>query len=128
MAKITGSITMSGERNPFSDDGYSWTVKLRYERRKMTTPFYTGSLAGEPSLAEVVECLALDAAGYINSDGFEGWADEYGYDTDSRKAEATYKAVESQTRKLEQLLGEPMFSEVVWHGDDKWGQYVKEPS
>jgi hypothetical protein len=35
---------------------------------------------------------------------FEDWAADYGYDADSRKAEATYRAVVAQTKQLRALL------------------------
>jgi len=35
----------------------------------------------------------------------EDWCAEYGYDTDSRKAERTFRAVERQTKALKRMLG-----------------------
>ncbi len=37
---------------------------------------------------------------------FDEWARDLGYDTDSRRAEKTYKQVVSQTAKLKRFLGE----------------------
>jgi hypothetical protein len=44
-----------------------------------------------PSAAEVLGCVARDAE--AQSMTFDEWAGEYGYDTDSRKAEDTYRGV-----------------------------------
>lgn len=43
-----------------------------------------------PTFADVLYCLLSDAYA-LECDGFEDWADEHGYDPDSRKAEAIYK-------------------------------------
>src|SRR5688572_11046040 len=106
--RITGTITYGNnvERNDdWTRSSNPWTVELRYQRRKMTVPFWTGSALGEPSLADVLQCLALDATDYDGCRSFEDWCGDYGYDSDSRKAEATWRQVESQTRKLRVLLG-----------------------
>lgn len=44
-----------------------------------------------PLLRDVMSCLLLDYS-VLDAGGFEDWADELGYDTDSRKAEAIYRA------------------------------------
>ena len=46
----------------------------------------------------------MDATGY-DSD-FEDWADNYGYDTDSRKAEKIWREVQSTSKRTRQLLGD----------------------
>lgn len=45
----------------------------------------------QPSLADVMQCLLLDAEA-LSYARFEDWADSYGYDPDSRTAEAVYRA------------------------------------
>lgn len=52
----------------------------------------------KPSAYSVLACLTLDY-----SDSFEDFCSEYGYDTDSRMAEKTYKAVIEQDRQLRRL-------------------------
>ncbi len=44
----------------------------------------------EPDPVNVLYCLVLDSD-VLDSGGFENWAYDFGYDTDSRKAEAIYK-------------------------------------
>jgi hypothetical protein len=39
-----------------------------------------------PSIESVVSCIVLDSFGYENAIDFEEWANEYGYDADSREA------------------------------------------
>lgn len=66
-----------------------------------------------PRLADVLDCLASDANGYDNSRNFEDWASDYGYDTDSRKAEATYRIVAEQAKGLRYFLGDNAYRELI---------------
>lgn len=94
---------------PFRDDwrdANPYTITIRYQRRAMTVPFYTGpGWSREPELEDALECFCADALGVINASCFEEWADELGFDGDSRGAEATYRQVQHQTEELRRLLG-----------------------
>lgn len=64
--------------------------------------------AGRPLLpvfADVLHSLASDSD-VIDCATFEEWAENYGMDTDSRKAEATYRACLEIALKLRNGLGE----------------------
>ena len=65
-----------------------------------------GHNGNTPKLEEVINCLASDASGVENAHDFADWCSEYGYDTDSRKAEKTYKACQRQCGQLKRLFGE----------------------
>ena len=67
-----------------------------------------------PTLADVLDCLASDASGVDNAQSFEDWASEYGYDTDSRKAERTYRICEEQAQKLKALLGQDAYNQLLY--------------
>ncbi len=58
-----------------------------------------------PELVDVLDCLASDAASVENCRMFEDWANEMGYDEDSRSAERTYQICEKQSKDLRFLLG-----------------------
>jgi hypothetical protein len=51
-----------------------------------------------PELRDVFYSLLMDAEAY--SMGFEEWADNFGYDRDSRKAESTYNECAAIGRSL----------------------------
>jgi hypothetical protein len=82
----------------------------------------------DPTLADVLDCLASDASGYENArvdtrpdekqdkalTVFEGWASEYGYDTDSRKAEKTFRAIKRQSEQLKRTIGAEAYEELLW--------------
>lgn len=102
-----------------TDQMDGWTVVLRNGRRRMTVPFYMGMgrNGAEPTAAEVLNCLCMDAAGLENAHTFEEWAAEYGYDEDSRTAEATFRLVERSTRRLRQFLGDD-FKALIYADED----------
>ncbi len=94
-----------------------WRVTLRRPdpRRQFTLVFSMGRghNGAEPKADEVLDCLASDAAGYENTTGFEDWAEYYGYDTDSRSAERTYRAVERETHRLSRFMGDE-YESLLW--------------
>jgi hypothetical protein len=107
------TLSMSTERtdhNPSMPDSEAmdhWYCTLRYGTKRMPLVFSMGSAhhAKAPTLDDVMGCLAMDASSVDNARNFEDWAAELGYDTDSRKAEATYRACVDQVAKLRNLLG-----------------------
>jgi hypothetical protein len=90
--------------------------KPRTYTARMTVHFSKGfGLKGaEPTAAEVLDCLASDAAGIENARSFEDWCSEYGYDTDSRRAEKTFKTCEHQASRLKTFLGDELFETLLW--------------
>ena len=64
-----------------------------------------------PKTADVVYSLVLDA-GVLDARNFEDWASEYGYDTDSRKAETIYRACLEIALQLRNGLGEAMLADL----------------
>lgn len=106
-AKVRADVTWA-DSNPHMDDmpagSRHYRVTLRYKGRQMTVPFSCGPLIErEPSAKDVLECLLSDSCGA--DEAFEDWCAELGYDSDSRKAERTYKAVQAQSVKTRNLLG-----------------------
>lgn len=73
----------------------------------------------EPTAEDLLDCQAVEAASIENTGAFEEWASELGMDTDSRKAERTYKAACLQVEKLRQFLGEDLYSQLLWHVERK---------
>lgn len=94
---------------------YKVTLSVPYTDRRMTVSYHMGSgLKHKPKTIEVMSGLLLDASGVAYGQSFEEWASDYGYDTDSRKAEAIYQACREQTEALRNFLltdGDPW---VMW--------------
>jgi hypothetical protein len=124
MNRITSTITF-GNKVPTSEQLESWkhcnpwTVTLRYQRRQYTFPFWTGTgWTSEPETFDALHCILSDASGFENSSGFEDWASDYGYDTDSRKAERIYRSVEVVYTNVKRLLGDD-FEDFMGMDDDE---------
>lgn len=109
------------DRNPHMEGSdrnmNNYKVQLACAKRRMTLYYSMGfAHEGEPKVADVINCLASDASGVENSDAdFEKWCGEYGYDTDSRRAERTFKACWGSSRKLKQLIGDEAYDVLLWH-------------
>lgn len=75
--------------------GYSRSTGFRCDPKKPINPDTNGVL-----YSIVMDSSVLDAG------GFENWASDYGFDTDSRKAEAIYKQCLEQALQLRAAIGE----------------------
>ena len=121
---ITAEVVHNG---PTKLDGWpcnTYTVTLRREGRGdgdhennpasnwaridgLETTYYQGTgVTAEPTALDVLACLLTDSEGYDNSTYFEDWADEYGYDPDSHKAEALYEEIGEQRKALYDFLSD----------------------
>jgi hypothetical protein len=91
----------------------NWRVTLRMPNwrwpgkdlgwRQMSVDFYGGSSVVNPSAADVLSSLCLDAN---CGTSFEDFCGEFGYDPDSLQALKTYRACIVIERKLQRFLGE----------------------
>lgn len=99
--RITGTVDeVSPDGSGLWPAARQWKVTLRCEGRRMTLDYYGGDMA-ECTIGGVVETLDSDST---NGASFEDWCGDYGYDTDSRAAEATYRAVVKQEKAFNRLL------------------------
>lgn len=57
-----------------------------------------------PSLPDVMQSLLSDGEAFFDAQTFEDWAANCGYDADSRKAEAIYRACDEIGRKLARVI------------------------
>jgi len=104
--------------------GYHQSHKTAYDKRQAevcyrltceTGKLYRPSISGDfpawatgtqpaPDLLDVLYCLVMDAS-VRHTATYEEWASNYGYDEDSRKGEAIYRACQKQTTDLLRVLG-----------------------
>lgn len=88
-------------------DARHFRCRLSCGKRSFGFYFSQGSAhTQDPTISDVLDCMVSDANGYDNTSDFEDWASEYGYETDSRKAEKTYRAVKKQAEQLKRTVGE----------------------
>jgi hypothetical protein len=121
--KVCESVRMKFEQIDEFDEEYKdsfggkrvhlrklFKVQLSYKKRKLTTEYQCGS-GFEPTVTDVVSCLISeeDCGNY----SFEEFCRCFDYNTDSRKAEKTWKACQKNGKKLRNLLREdlPNFQE-----------------
>lgn len=71
----------------------------------------TSHPAHHPKAASVLYCLISDSD-VLDYATFEEWADNYGYNPDSREAEGTYKACIENALKLRRAIGAPLIEEL----------------
>jgi hypothetical protein len=64
-----------------------------------------------PPIGDVLQPLASDSD-VLNYGGFDDWAADFGYDTDSRNAESIYRACVEIATKLRAGLGTDLLSEI----------------
>lgn len=58
----------------------------------------------KPDIVEVLACMVMDTCAFYNGcTDFEDWADEFGYDNDSREAERIYHACRAEYKGLRQM-------------------------
>lgn len=124
-AGVTMTTTLIGtEKDEDRWEHVHWKVELHYSpirgaHRTLPVDFRMGMAHGDtpPSITEVVDILLSEAGGIENAADFEEWAEEYGYDTDSRRAEKIYTAVREETLALHRFLGDTLYDLWLWQTD-----------
>ena len=113
---ITAAFTGREERNGWKC--FAWNVTLGYQGRTLTQPYFCGlghvtkapkwdpNREGRPippNAADVLASLLSDASCAAGT--FADFCSDLGYDTDSRKALATYLACQEEGPKVRKLIG-----------------------
>lgn len=99
--------------NLMDDNMRHFKCTIKHNKIYMIAYFSQGSAHfKDPTCADVLGCLASDCQGF-SSYSFEDWASELGMDTDSRKAEKTYKAIGKQYDALLRVLRGDLFNELL---------------
>jgi hypothetical protein len=87
---------------------YTLNVTNRSRGTSFTTPWKQGVLVtqdpdGDPAM--ILDDMIKTHWGYVCAGGFEDWAMDYGYDPDSRRAEALYNEIAAQHEAILIFLG-----------------------
>lgn len=89
-----------------NDNYHNHKVSVTHNKRKLTFDFWGSimnpELRSDQDNINAFQCFVSDALSAKES--FEYFCSEFGYDTDSRKAERIYKACEKHLRKLERVF------------------------
>ena len=114
--KVTcNQITERKDDIAWPEGSTHWNCKISHKENTMFVTFSQGSaISGEPEAAEVLNAVACDAASYNDAKTFEDFADELGYDPDSRKAEKIYNACGKSADNLKTLLGPELYEALLY--------------
>lgn len=97
-----------------------YRCKFAVGRKSMTVYFSQGSaIHYDPTAATVLSCIAADVASFESAISFEHWCSDFGYDTDSRRAEHCYKQIEKQHNDLIRLLGATAVDDLLYQTSDE---------
>jgi hypothetical protein len=104
--RVTGEALLPWDRrDDWQKQATGYRVQLRYARRAMSLDFWQGSAhTDDPTVSDVLSCLLSDSMAVDQA--FEDWCGDLGYDTDSRKAESTYRACVRSGEALQRVLGD----------------------
>jgi hypothetical protein len=114
--RMTAMRAQSNPNMPDSSSMNHWKCILRRPSHTLTVFFSMGlgHNGKEPAAEDVLDCLASNAASIDNARGFEDWCADFGYDTDSRKAENTFKTCEHQASRLKTFLESHLYNELLY--------------
>jgi hypothetical protein len=108
---ITLRVTSGPERKRddegWEHDAYRVTLRRPGARPWVRIGYRMGTghaNRGGPEVAEVLNALILDGW-TARQESFEDWCGEYGYDTDSRRAERMYRACRRTGDRMIEFLG-----------------------
>ena len=112
--KCTATWHHENPNMPESQNMDHWKTVLKFRDHQMTVYFSKGygHNGKPPNAEEVLSCLASDANG--SDQDFESWAADLGYDPDSRRAERIHKTICRQAGKLQDLLGDECYNELLY--------------
>ena len=105
--------TREGGETEWMKTARHWRIQLYNQTTTIYCEYSMGAgNTGEPDICDVVDSLRSDSS-VANLQTFEKWADEFGYDSDSRKAEKLYFACKRIADDMLRLLGANAFLELI---------------
>jgi len=115
---ISSKMTKSGVHFPFDPEDkllhneFTITVKNRDNGVKKSFKWYDSAVNYQRGITKMDTFNLINAVGQwfrdawnIEEYSLEGWAEEMGYDEDSRQAERMYKGGEREAKKIGELFG-----------------------
>ena len=104
LTAVRGAHIDFDDMDDWQKESNDWRITLRYKGHSMSFDYWQGKgIKNTPTVEGIMENIVSDAS--VNDMSFEDFCAEFGYDTDSRKAERTYNACIKQTKALKRLLG-----------------------
>ena len=103
--------TSNGRFNLIAEQAINQIVETGYYSSTSSFCNSKGAPIPHPKMYDVLGCLLSDAD-VLNYPCFEDWAENYGYEVDSRKAEKIYKDCLELGLKMRVMFGEPTLSQL----------------
>lgn len=101
---VRGAHLNASECDDWQLKANDWRITLRYKGRSYSFDYWQGvGIKKDPQIETVMDNLLSNTL--VDRIAFEDWVSEYGYSSDSRKAERIYKACVKQTKAVKRLLG-----------------------
>ncbi len=92
---------------------YRYLLCLKHGDEKLVIAWRQGKQE-KPKLADLLDNLASVCSSVEGSRGFEDWAGDLGYETDSRKAYRIWKWSEKLAIRLKAMLGQDGYEELIY--------------
>jgi len=94
------------EYSQWHTDANHYKCVIRFEGKQYTFYYSMGPThTSEPTITECLYSMSVDSRPHLENQSFEQFADEFGYDEDSRRGERIYKACLKQGEAMKRLLG-----------------------
>ena len=95
-----------GDFQPDWKHHWAQTITLKVGDNVEVFPYFKGAgLPQETSLVDFIECTASDWSCANDSETFEDFCDNFGYDSDSIKALKTFEQLKEQADRFQKLVG-----------------------
>ncbi len=125
--KLINNIKLSLTRADYTEEDYKdewkrtankYKARITYNKKSMTTKFYTGrGWERNPELEDILGSILQDTI-YLDY-GFDDFANEMGYDTDSRKAKKIYKEIQEQSKKINRIFSKEEQEELLTYLEEE---------
>lgn len=98
---------------------WGWNVTLVHRGQRLSTEFKQGSAHEHPPTVFDVLYSVVSDAQCVHGNTFEDFCGHFGYNTDSRRAEQTYRACQDIATNLIKLFGDEQFLKLLRMEEDE---------
>jgi hypothetical protein len=92
------------QQDDWQRNANSYRCTLHYKGRQYSLDYWQGiGISHDPRADDVLDCLMVDAL--AGDQTFDDFCADFGYDSDSRKAEKIWRACQLVAKNMKRLLG-----------------------
>jgi hypothetical protein len=108
-------LGLKTDKDGWKHNAYHVVLGIRGSNMDFTYRMGTG-IKGEPCKIDVLYSIISDLYTYSEGMSFDNFCSEYGYDTDSKKAEQTYDQIIDQSKQFIGMINSPENSDISLDG------------